>query len=92
MKLLKTAAAVVLLFNAAYAVGAPDGGKHAIHTGDSESKLVAELGIPQRTISVEDSAGKVVGKYLYYTVETGSVRFYIEDGHIAEISNEREKR
>ena len=83
-------AAFLLLMNAAHA--GPDGGKHAIHVGDSESKLINELGAPQRTITVEDGAGKVVGKHLYYVVETGSVRFYIEDGHIVEITNERERR
>ena len=33
-----------------------------------------------------------MGKHLYYVVETGSVRFYVEDGHIVEITNERERR
>lgn len=82
-------AALALLLNVAQA--SPDGGKHAIHVGDSESKLINELGPPQRTISVEDGSGKVVGKHLYYVVETGSVRFYVEDGHIVEITNERER-
>jgi hypothetical protein len=85
-------AAFALLLNAAHAANPPDGGKHAIHVGDTESKLISELGAPQRTITVEDGAGKVVGKHLYYVVETGSVRFYIEDGHILEITNERERR
>ncbi len=80
------------MFGAAHAANPPDGGKHAIHVGDAESKLIRELGTPQRTISVEDGAGKVVGKHLYYVVETGSVRFYVEDGHIVEITNERERR
>lgn len=81
--------AFALLLNVAHA--SPDGGKHAIHVGDSESKLISELGTPQRTITVEDGNGKVVGKHLYYVVETGSVRFYVEDGHIVEITNERER-
>jgi hypothetical protein len=82
-------AAFMLLLNVAHA-GA-DGGKHAIRVGDSETKLINELGAPQRTITVEDGLGNVVGKHLYYVVETGSVRFYIEDGHIVEITNERER-
>ena len=92
MKRLKMAAAFVLLVAASHANCAPDNGKHAIHVGDTESKLISELGTPQRTITVEDSAGKVVGKHFYYVVETGSVRFYIEDGRILEITNERERR
>ena len=86
------AAALALLLSTAQAANPPDGGKHSIHVGDSESKLIRELGTPQRTIAVEDSAGKVVGKHMYYVVETGSVRFYVEDGHIVEITNERERR
>jgi len=92
MKYSTMAAALALLLNVAHAANPPDGGKHAIHIGDSESKLVRELGTPQRTITVEDGAGKVVGKHLYYVVETGSVRFYVEDGYIVEIANERERR
>ena len=92
MKYSMMSAAFTLLFSAAQAASPPDGGKHAIHVGDSESKLISELGAPQRTIAVEDSAGNVVGKHLYYVVETGSVRFYVEDGHIVEITNERERR
>ena len=90
MKYSMIAAAFTLLLNVAQA--APDGGKHAIHVGDTEGKLISELGTPQRTITVEDGSGKVVGKHLYYVVETGSVRFYVEDGHIVEITNERERR
>jgi hypothetical protein len=85
------AAAFALLFTGAYAANAHDSDRHAIRVGDPETKLISELGTPQRTISVEDSAGNVVGKHLYYVVETGSVRFYIEDGHILEITNERER-
>jgi hypothetical protein len=84
-------AAFLLLFTTAQAANQPDSGKHAIRVGDSESDLVRQLGIPQRKIAVEDSAGNVVGKYLYYTVETGSVRFYIDNGRIQEISNIRGK-
>ena len=91
MKFLWTSAASMLLLCAAHAAGRPDSGRHAIRVGDSESDLVRQLGIPQRKIAVEDSAGNVVGKYLYYTVETGSVRFYIDNGHIQEIANLHEK-
>ena len=83
-------AAFALLCGTVHA--ATDGGKHSLHIGDSETKLINELGPPQRTIAVEDGAGKVVGKHLYYVVETGAVRFYVEDGHIVEITNERERR
>ena len=48
-------AAFALLLNTASAAHAMDSGKHAIHVGDPESKLINELGTPQRTISVEDS-------------------------------------
>ena len=92
MKYSMKVAAFALFLSAAPAAHAVDGGKHAIHVGDSEAKLINELGPPQRTISVEDASGKVVGKHLYYVVETGSVRFYVEDGHIVEITNERERR
>lgn len=91
MKQLLTFAASMLLLTAAHAATRPDSGRHAIRVGDSESDLVRQLGIPQRKIAVEDSAGNEVGKYLYYTVETGSVRFYIDNGRIQEISNLHEK-
>jgi hypothetical protein len=91
MKNVMMTAAFVLLFAAAHAATPPDSGRHAIRVGDSEDELVRQLGIPQRKIAVEDSAGNVVGKYLYYTVETGSVRFYIDNGRIQEISNIRGK-
>ncbi len=91
MKRLLAFAASLLLFTAAHAADKPDSGRHAIRVGDSESELIRQLGIPQRKIAVEDSAGNVVGKYLYYTVETGAVRFYIDNGHIQEISNLHEK-
>ncbi len=83
---------LLLFFGMAQAANPFDGGKHAIHVGDAESKLLHELGVPQRTISVEDAAGNVVGKHLYYVVETGSIRFYVEGGYIVEITNERERR
>jgi hypothetical protein len=91
MKHAMTFAASVLFFSAAQAATPPDSGRHAIRVGDSENELVRQLGIPQRKIAVEDSTGNVVGKYLYYTVETGSVRFYIDNGRIQEISNIRGK-
>ncbi len=91
MKKLMTFIAAAIVCTSAYAANSFDGGTHAIRVGQSESELVRQLGVPQRKIAVEDSGGKVVGKYLYYTVETGSIRFYIEDERIQEISNIRER-
>lgn len=90
-KLSMPIATATLLSMSVFAANPFDGGRQSIRVGQSESELVRQLGVPQRKIAVEDSAGKVVGKYLYYTVETGSIRFYIEDERIQEISNVRER-
>ena len=61
-------------------------GDHVVHVRDTEAQLIGAMGEPTRKVAVEDSRGAHQGDYYIYTLSSESVRFYVQQGHVIEIT------
>lgn len=60
-------------------------GSQTLSVNESESDLIQALGQPSQKVPMEDSRGRHLSDYYYYTIDKKTVRFLIHNGRVEEI-------
>lgn len=77
--------ALMLACTPAFAANIFESGGKTLRINDAESAVIDALGQPSRKAEIDDSRGNHVGDYYYYTVDSKTIRFKIQNARIVEI-------
>ena len=77
--------ALALVCAPAWAVSTFESGGKTLRVNDPASALIAALGEPTRKVEIADRRGSKIGDYFYYTIDTKTIRFQIQNDRIVEI-------